>query len=140
MRGLSQPARCLGAVSKPPDRRFESERSRFSGGPSPFPALGDTSASLRPPGPGKGSELGGDRAIRRARAGSQARGRAGAAGVRDRSVTVREECTLCGDGRYSSHRRGDTGRQRGHVGIVPEPWPASPGVDDGSETPRRDKT
>ena len=45
--------------------------------------------------------------------------RAGAAGVRDESVTVSGECTLCGDGRYFSHRRGDTGRQRAYVGIVP---------------------
>lgn len=41
-----------------------------------------------------------------------------AAGVRDECVTVSDECTLCGDGRYFSHRRGDTGRQRGFIGIV----------------------
>lgn len=40
------------------------------------------------------------------------------AGVRDESVTVSDECTLCSDGRYFSHRRGDTGRQRAHIGIV----------------------
>lgn len=47
------------------------------------------------------------------------RGRAGAAGVPDESVTVSRECTLCGDGRYYSHRRGDSCRQRAYVGIVP---------------------
>ena len=41
-----------------------------------------------------------------------------AAGVRDGSVTVSDECTLCGDGRYFSHRRGDTGRQRAFIGIT----------------------
>lgn len=40
------------------------------------------------------------------------------AGVRDESVTVSDECTRCGDGRYFSHRRGDTGRQRAFIGIV----------------------
>ncbi len=43
--------------------------------------------------------------------------RAGAAGVRARNVTVSGECTLCGDGRYYSHRRGDRGRHRGYIGI-----------------------
>ena len=67
------------------------------------------------------------------------RARAGAAGVRDDSVTVSGECTLCGDGRYFSHRRGDTGRQRAYVGIVrggpgradslvPLPRPPGPGI------------
>lgn len=41
-----------------------------------------------------------------------------AAGLRDECVTVSDECTLCGDGRYFSHRRGDTGRQRAFIGIV----------------------
>lgn len=70
------------------------------------------------------------------------RGRAGAAGVRDESVTVSGECTLCGDGRYFSHRRGDTGRQRAYVGIVRGgPLARSPrhsgGGGIGLETPRR---
>ena len=43
------------------------------------------------------------------------------AGVRDESVTVSDECTLCGDGRYFSHRRGDAGRQRAFIGIVEQP-------------------
>lgn len=45
------------------------------------------------------------------------RRRASAAGVRARNVTVSGECTLCGDGRYYSHRRGDCGRHRGYIGI-----------------------
>ncbi|MCY3546511.1 MAG: polyphenol oxidase family protein [Gemmatimonadetes bacterium] len=40
-----------------------------------------------------------------------------AAGVRREHVTVSDECTLCGDGRYFSHRRGDCGRHRGYIGI-----------------------
>ena len=40
-----------------------------------------------------------------------------AAGVRAANVTVSGECTLCGDGRYFSHRRGDRGRHRGYIGI-----------------------
>ena len=44
--------------------------------------------------------------------------RAIAAGVRGGRVSVSDECTLCGDGRYFSHRRGDTGRQRAFIGIV----------------------
>lgn len=40
-----------------------------------------------------------------------------AAGVRDGNVTVSGECTLCGDSRYYSHRRGDRGRHRGYIGI-----------------------
>ena len=44
--------------------------------------------------------------------------RAAASGVRDERVTVSRECTLCGDGRYFSHRRGDAGRQRASIGIV----------------------
>lgn len=43
--------------------------------------------------------------------------RAIAAGVRERCVTVSDECTLCGDGRYYSHRGGDRGRHRGYIGI-----------------------
>lgn len=45
------------------------------------------------------------------------RRRASAAGVRARNVTVSGECTLCGDGRYYSHRRGDRARHRGYIGI-----------------------
>ena len=45
------------------------------------------------------------------------RRRSSAAGVRGRNVTVSDECTLCGDGRYYSHRRGDRGRHRGYIGI-----------------------
>lgn len=41
-----------------------------------------------------------------------------AAGVRDAGVTVSDECTLCGDGRYFSHRGGDSGRHRGYIGIL----------------------
>ena len=40
-----------------------------------------------------------------------------AAGVRRDDVTVSDECTLCGDGRYYSHRRGDRDRHRGYIGI-----------------------
>ena len=46
--------------------------------------------------------------------------RATAAGVRPGRVGVSTECTLCGDGRYFSHRRGDIGRQRAFIGIVAE--------------------
>lgn len=48
------------------------------------------------------------------------RRRAIAAGVRGAEATVSDECTLCGDGRYHSHRRGDRGRHRGYIGILPE--------------------
>jgi len=48
------------------------------------------------------------------------RRRAVAAGVRNEEVTVSGECTLCGDGRYYSHRRGDRGRHRGYMGILPQ--------------------
>lgn len=41
-----------------------------------------------------------------------------ASGTRPEQVTVSRECTLCGDGRYFSHRRGDAGRQRAFIGIV----------------------
>ncbi len=41
-----------------------------------------------------------------------------AAGVPAQDVTVSGECTLCGDGRYYSHRRGDCGRHRGYIGIL----------------------
>lgn len=47
------------------------------------------------------------------------RRRALAAGVGAGRLTVSRECTLCGDGRYYSHRRGDTGRHRGFIGILP---------------------
>lgn len=50
---------------------------------------------------------------------SAIRRRAVAAGVRGAEVTVSDECTLCGDGRYHSHRRGDRGRHRGYIGILP---------------------
>ena len=44
--------------------------------------------------------------------------RATASGVGPERVTVSRECTLCGDGWYFSHRRGDAGRQRAFIGIV----------------------
>lgn len=47
------------------------------------------------------------------------RRRAIAAGVGAGHLTVNRECTLCGDGRYYSHRRGDTGRHLGFIGILP---------------------
>ncbi len=47
------------------------------------------------------------------------RRRAIAAGVGAGRLTVNRECTLCGDGRYYSHRRGDTGRHLGFIGILP---------------------
>lgn len=50
---------------------------------------------------------------------SAIRRRAVAAGVRGAEVTVSGECTLCGDGRYHSHRRGDRGRHRGYIGVLP---------------------
>ena len=43
-----------------------------------------------------------------------------ASGVGPRRVSVSTECTLCTDGRYFSHRRGDAGRQRAFIGIVAE--------------------
>ena len=48
------------------------------------------------------------------------RQRALGAGIGANHLTVSTECTLCGDGRYFSHRRGDTGRHRGFIGILPE--------------------
>lgn len=45
--------------------------------------------------------------------------RALAAGVTEGRLTVSDECTRCGDGRYFSHRRGDTGRHLGFIGILP---------------------
>ena len=48
------------------------------------------------------------------------RRRALAAGIGTGHLTVNTECTLCGDGRYFSHRRGDTGRHRGFIGILPK--------------------
>lgn len=48
------------------------------------------------------------------------RRRATASGVGPGRVGVSAECTLCGDGRYFSHRRGDIGRQRAFIGIVAE--------------------
>ena len=47
------------------------------------------------------------------------RGRATAAGVPSANVTTSEECTLCGDGRYFSHRGGDQGRHLAFMGIRP---------------------
>ena len=47
------------------------------------------------------------------------RRRALGAGVAAGRLSVNDECTLCGDGRYYSHRRGDTGRHRGFIGILP---------------------
>lgn len=41
------------------------------------------------------------------------------AGIAARRLNVNTECTLCGDGRYFSHRRGDRGRHRGFIGILP---------------------
>ncbi len=77
LRGLSQPRWRVGGGSGGQKTGVSSpKRLVCSTEPSRFPALGDTSASLRPPGPGKGSAPGGARAIRRARAGSRARGRA----------------------------------------------------------------
>ncbi len=48
------------------------------------------------------------------------RQRALVAGVDPGHLTANTECTLCGDGRYYSHRRGDTGRHRGFIGILPK--------------------
>lgn len=47
------------------------------------------------------------------------RRRALATGIHAGRVSVSGECTLCGDGRYFSHRRGDTGRHRAFIGILP---------------------
>lgn len=44
--------------------------------------------------------------------------RAATSGVREEGVSVSRECTLCGNGGYFSHRRGDAGRQRAFIGIV----------------------
>ena len=72
-------------------------------GPEVFEALGET-----PPGGPAPIDL---RAVirRRARAG----------GIRGERLSINRECTLCGDGRYFSHRRGDTGRHFGYIGIRP---------------------
>lgn len=72
-------------------------------GPEVFEALGEAA----PPRP-KPLDLRG--VIRR---------RALAAGIGPERLTVNRECTLCGDGRYYSHRRGDTGRHLGFIGILP---------------------
>ena len=72
-------------------------------GPEVFAALGE----VPPPGPAAIDLRG---VIRK---------RAVALGVPDGQVTVSDECTLCGDGRYFSHRRGDTGRHLGFIGILP---------------------
>ena len=65
------------------------------------------------------------------------RRRAVAAGIGADQLTVNAECTLCGDGRYFSHRRGDTGRHRGFIGILPESGRSSRGFDCGHPTVRR---
>ena len=84
LRELSQRAGAdasqTGAVRGAEQRPLGSARSVLSAGPSRFSALGDTLASSRPPGPGKGSLPGGGRAIRKARGGSRARARACASG------------------------------------------------------------
>ena len=72
-------------------------------GPEVFAALGE----VPPPGPAPIDLRG---VIRK---------RAVALGVPDGQVTVSDECTLCGDGRYFSHRRGDRGRHLGFIGILP---------------------
>ncbi|MCY4399099.1 MAG: polyphenol oxidase family protein [Gemmatimonadetes bacterium] len=72
-------------------------------GPEVFSALGE----MPPPGPAPIDLRG---VIRK---------RAVSLGVPDGQVTTSDECTLCGDGRYYSHRRGDTGRHLGFIGILP---------------------
>lgn len=72
-------------------------------GPEVFKALGET-----PPGGPAPIDL---RAV--------IRRRARARGIQDERLSVSRECTLCGDGRYFSHRRGDAGRHRGFIGIRP---------------------
>ena len=47
------------------------------------------------------------------------RQRALEAGIGAEHLSANTECTHCGDGRYFSHRRGDTGRHRGFIGILP---------------------
>ena len=74
-------------------------------GPGVFEALGEAPPSQPAP-----IDLRG--AIRR---------RALAARIRAGRLTVSDECTLCGDGRYFSHRRGDTGRHRAFIGICSPP-------------------
>lgn len=54
------------------------------------------------------------------------RQRALAAGVIEGRLTISNECTRCGDGRYFSHRRGDTGRHLGFIGIRPRAGAAVP--------------
>lgn len=73
-------------------------------GPEVFEALGEAT----PPGPAPIDLRG---VIRQ---------RALGAGIDAGRLTVNTECTLCGDGRYYSHRRGDTGRHLGFIGILPE--------------------
>ena len=74
-------------------------------GPEVFEALGETT----PPGP---APIDLRDVIRRG---------ARAMGVRAERLSVSRECTLCGqDGRYYSHRRGDSGRHLGFIGILPE--------------------
>ncbi len=78
-------------------------------GPDVFAALCETP----PPGP---APIDLRAAIRR---------RARSLGVRDERLSVSRECTLCGDGRYYSHRGGDLGRHLGFIGILPESGPPS---------------
>lgn len=74
-------------------------------GPEVFAALGEAPA----PGPAPIDLRG---VIRR---------RAIGAGVRNERLSVSRDCTLCGgNGRYFSHRRGDSGRHLGFIGILPE--------------------
>lgn len=74
-------------------------------GPEVFAALGEAPA----PGPAPIDVRG---VIRR---------RAIGAGVRNERLSVSRDCTLCGgNGRYFSHRRGDSGRHLGFIGILPE--------------------
>ena len=53
------------------------------------------------------------------------RQRATAAGVPSANVTTSDECTLCGEGRYFSHRGGDHGRHLAFMGILPKAGPAA---------------
>ena len=72
-------------------------------GPEVFTALGKMS-------PGRPAPINLRGVIRR---------RAVASGIEGDQLSVSRECTLCGDGRYFSHRRGDQGRHRAFIGILP---------------------
>ena len=80
-------------------------------GPEVFEALGET-----PPPKATPIDL-------RARVRRQAL----AAGIQDEGLSVSRECTLCGNGRYFSHRGGDVGRHRGFIGIHPRSGVRGPG-------------